>query len=319
MPTVDIRTIRIGWLASHKFNWPDTLPERRKRQLGLDEPRIRQFEDYRAELEAMDDEALNALYDAEFKKHKEAEEAAQRAQAERRAAEAAAREAAHVYNFPADAATYDYWTKASYRTLDEAVFLARGRRPEFCNVEHLRSNRQISAFAGEFARLRELAKRAVTMGQLFDQVTPTFFLAWAKRVDFPVVPELIAAVEARGDQIADWKSIADTRERTIETYKETVESQRGMIDQLADALREAAERAPPEKGMSTRERESLLKLVIGMAIRGYRYDPAAGRNVATTEIADDLAALGIPLDQDTVRKWLREGVELLPRSEGEDR
>ena len=317
MPKIDVRTMKIGWLVSRKFNWPDTLPERRKRQLGLDVPRIRLVEDYRAELEAMDDGALNALYDAEYKQHQEAEAAAQQAKAERRAAEASAREAAQPYNIPADASTYDYWTKASYWTLDEAVLLARGRRPECCNLEHLRTNRQISAFAGEFGRLRELTKRAVTMGQLFDPVIPTFFLAWAKRMDFPVIPDLIAAVVARGNQINDWKSIADARESAIQTYEETVETQRDSIKRLTDALHEAGKRGPSEKGLGTRERESLVKLVIGMAIKGYRYDPAAGRNAATSEIADDLAALGIPLDQDTVRKWLKEGIELLPRSDNE--
>lgn len=186
--------------------------------MGLDTPRIRQVEDYRAELEAMDDDALYALYDTEFAKHKEAEEAAQRAQAERRAAEAAAQEASRRYNLPADASTYDYWSKASYWTLDEAVFLARGRRPEFCNLEDLRMHRSVSAFAGEFAKLRELAKRAVTMGQLYDPVTPTFFLAWARRMGLPVAPELISAVEARGEQIGDWKSIADRWQRSAETY-----------------------------------------------------------------------------------------------------
>lgn len=319
MPTVDIRTIRIGWLVSRKFSWPDTLPERRKRQLGLDPSRLRAFDEYRFELEAMDDEALNALYDAEFKKHQEVEEATKLAQAERRATEAAAREAAQPYNWPADAAAYEYWSKASYWTLDEAVILARGRRPEWCKLEQLRENQHVSAFAGEFARLRELAKRAVTMGQLDDPVTPTFFLAWAKRMDFPVAPDLIAAVEARGDQILDWKSIADTVEETAETYRRTVETQGEMIERLTDALREAREREPKEKGLGTRERESLLKLALGMAIKGYSFNPWAGRNAATAEIADDLAALGIPLDQDTVRKWLKEGIELLPQPDNEDR
>lgn len=63
--------------------------------------------------------------------------------------------------------------------------------------------------------------------------------------------------------------------------------------------------------LKTRERETLLKLVIGMAIKGYRYDPKAARNNATSEIADDLEALGIGLDTDTIRKWLIQGTVLL--------
>jgi hypothetical protein len=70
---------------------------------------------------------------------------------------------------------------------------------------------------------------------------------------------------------------------------------------------------PIEKQLSTRERESLLKLEIGMAVGGYGYDSTARRSEQTTAIADDLLQAGIPLDADTVRKWLREAAELLPR------
>ena len=57
--------------------------------------------------------------------------------------------------------------------------------------------------------------------------------------------------------------------------------------------------------LSTRERETLLKLVIGMAINGYGYDPAASKSTKPKEIADDLVALGIPITDDTVRKYLK--------------
>ncbi len=65
------------------------------------------------------------------------------------------------------------------------------------------------------------------------------------------------------------------------------------------------ESSPIEKPLSSRERESLLKLVIGMAIRGYSYDPVALKSAASKEITDDLASLGISIDTDTVRKYLK--------------
>jgi hypothetical protein len=67
-----------------------------------------------------------------------------------------------------------------------------------------------------------------------------------------------------------------------------------------------------EKSLSTRTRETALKLIIGMAIKGYGYNPKANKNTAVKEIADDLALLGLQLDVDTVRKWLNEASELLP-------
>src|SRR5205814_10371881 len=55
----------------------------------------------------------------------------------------------------------------------------------------------------------------------------------------------------------------------------------------------------------SRENQTLLKLVIGMAIQGYKYDPIAKRSDIPNEIARDLQALGLKIDDDTVRKWLR--------------
>ncbi len=67
-----------------------------------------------------------------------------------------------------------------------------------------------------------------------------------------------------------------------------------------------------EKPLSTRERDTALKLIIGMANAGYKYDSAASRNDAVGEICRDLDRLGISLDQNTIRKWLQEASMLLP-------
>ena len=71
---------------------------------------------------------------------------------------------------------------------------------------------------------------------------------------------------------------------------------------------EAQPEATPiaEKTLGTTERNNLLKLVIGMAVKGYSYEPAAKKSPTPKEIADDLADLGISIDPDTVRKYLKE-------------
>jgi len=63
---------------------------------------------------------------------------------------------------------------------------------------------------------------------------------------------------------------------------------------------------------SDREKETLLKLVAAMAIRGYSFNPALSRNPATKDIQSDLDYLGIGLDQKTILKWLREATKDLP-------
>lgn len=64
-----------------------------------------------------------------------------------------------------------------------------------------------------------------------------------------------------------------------------------------------------DKPLTTTERNTLLKLVIGMAMKGYSYDPAASKSTAVKEIADDLAKLGMPVTDDTVRKYLKGAVK----------
>ena len=132
---------------------------------------------------------------------------------------------------------------------------------------------------------------------------PGFFLAWAKRTDLAVPSELEAAVTARGIQIADWKTHYDELKKKFdecqtqwlassEEQSEQIDRLRGRNDELQTQLAAAA-LAPhdrPEKSLATRERDSLFKLVIGMAVGGYRYDATAFRSKHPAEIANDLAS-----------------------------
>ena len=65
--------------------------------------------------------------------------------------------------------------------------------------------------------------------------------------------------------------------------------------------------------LSESERNSLLKLVLGMAISAYEYDPDSQRNTATggnkRSRADDLSKVDLNLDADTVRRYLQEAVD----------
>jgi len=59
-----------------------------------------------------------------------------------------------------------------------------------------------------------------------------------------------------------------------------------------------------------KERNSMLKLILGMAISKYDYTPGAKRNSATGEnngsIFNDLLSLDMGLDSDTIRKFIKE-------------
>lgn len=73
-----------------------------------------------------------------------------------------------------------------------------------------------------------------------------------------------------------------------------------------------------EKPPHTKERESMLKLIAGMAAAYHGYDPAEKRSEVINAIVSDLDLKGISINRDTVKKFLREGAMFLPSISEED-
>ena len=272
---------------------------------------------YMAELEARATEDIDALYDSETSKAL-AEAVAKRELDEK----------SRFFNWPSAAANFDHWSKAACWSLDEAVALALGRDPTVVSWDKLKSYVDISAFAGRYRALRDLTLRARTMQQLFDPVIPGVFLGWAKRNEIAYPTELEARVVERGNHVGDWKSAFDDMKalhmRESATSQALIEEKDAAIRELGEQrdtlVARLAEAEKPSRAdtVGGKERESVLKLILGMAMGGYAYDPKAQRNTATRDITDDLDRLGLSLDPDTVRKWLKEGLDLLPPQPEED-
>lgn len=294
-------------------------------------------EEYRGYLQGLSEERIAALVAEERAKQIEENRLQQELEEKRR-----------FFSELSATANFERWSRASYWTIDEAVALALGKEPTVVDLKRIKAVGRESAFARRYMDFHDLALRAVWAGQLWDRSLPTIFLAWARRMQLPVVPELTTAVEALGLQIADWKSLHDDLKKLHDDLKErhdaltvrygdfitkseeefiklhdTNKEFRRLNDreiaQLKESLASVQSRSgaisdePEEKALRTRERESLLRLIVGMAIGGYGYDPTAARSTVTGEIASDLEKAGVPLDPDTVRKWLKEAASLLPR------
>ena len=243
-------------------------------------------------------------------------------------------ERARFFNQAYANADLAHWSKAAHWTLDEAVALSFGRDPEVVKWDLVKEHVRVSRFAKQYSRVRDLAMRAKQWAQLYDPVLPGIFLAWAKRFDISYPAELEERVVAYGHSIQDWRTLYDQKKaqydelhahakKVIDEANSTIRELNGEVENLVkerDALlrqQDAADRAgelqdPTQQPLGTRAQNTLLKLVIGMAIAGYRYDPAKPRSPVTEEIVSDLAKLGISISHDTVRKWLKEGTEQLP-------
>jgi hypothetical protein len=62
--------------------------------------------------------------------------------------------------------------------------------------------------------------------------------------------------------------------------------------------------------LNPNEKRTLLKMVYTMAVRGYAYNAADKKSKVTSEIVNDAAELNLKIDDDTVRKWLKQSAEL---------
>lgn len=222
--------------------------------------------------------------------------------------------------FSLRAADYDldHWSRLSLWTLDEAVALTFGKSPKIVNWERIKPGIELSPFATRYAKLFGQAERAKFAGLLTDPVPPGVFLAWAKRAGVAYPKELEDTVAANGQSIADWQTAYDAlkadHERTIQLRDAIVAERDAEIAELRAQIAHAArEKEAAEKPLAAKERDSLLKLVIGMAVDGYGYNPTDTRSPIPGQIAGHLHVLGISISDDTVRKWLNEAAVHLPQ------
>jgi hypothetical protein len=80
------------------------------------------------------------------------------------------------------------------------------------------------------------------------------------------------------------------------------------LDELRTGISE-----PESKPESTRKTENLLQALTCIAIDAYGYDPKSAKSTAPKDIADALSKLGRTVDPKTIRGWLKDGADLLPR------
>lgn len=121
--------------------------------------------------------------------------------------------------------------------------------------------------------------------------------------------------------INTWKNIADPfHQRFFRPDPEVLVKDALQADRLVlltadlERLRGGDKGLVAEKPDGAVSRKTLLKLVIGMAIGGYRYDPQAKRHDCMGPIEKRLHEVNLPVGQDTIRKALEEASQLLPQN-----
>lgn len=204
---------------------------------------------------------------------------------------------------------YQHWARLDRWKNFEVVGLAMGFSPDPSIRPSTRAALVKSAIDDAFARRLENTTRLVDRyfaSARIRSVAPETCLAWMRDQRLWIPEGMAEAIEEYCRPFVDWK----TRCEAAETAARDAALR---IDELEAELARGA----IGESSSTRERDSLLKLFVGMAVEQYGFDPKAIRSPVAMQIASDVARAGLSITDDTIRKYLREGAELLPPPETE--
>ncbi len=182
-----------------------------------------------------------------------------------------------VFNAPTSPKPdYAYWKKMAYWDINEAIYLTFNICPESDYNPPKEYSKKHSPTSQQVQKLGNIARRAIKSKELTDPVKPSDYIQWLRHIKVDIPEQL--------------------NELLVQKKTNTVKTD-------------------IEKPLHTKEKETLLKMIAGMAVDGYGYDPAAKKSPIPSEISSGLAEQGISLDTDTVRKWLKEAAQIIPQTD----
>ncbi|MFD0465027.1 hypothetical protein ACFQY9_27515 [Microvirga aerilata] len=181
---------------------------------------------------------------------------------------------------------FNHWTRLDRWNADEAAALMLGRDPVTVAKRQaaFRSNR----FKKELNKYKDLIERAQQVRALAEMMTPSELMHWARGRNHPFPTDLEAAIQGSP---AHYRASLDANALGAQIAVLTDENKRLAQDLRREKLRDDG-------------RESLLKLIIGLAVGGYKYVPDVKYNKALEKIKTSLELLGLEIDEKTIRKCL---------------
>jgi hypothetical protein len=181
------------------------------------------------------------------------------------------------FGHPDHVADFEYWSRMPTFSVSELTCLSIGIRPaDFSkkDLQDLCGSRDRPKFgqALEFLLLRyEQLRRKFDPHSHDRSTSPSAFLEWADRVEFPVHTEFL-----------------------------------GLLRRFHGEREEAKPSSTPLKE-DRREVASIAKLFTAMAIEQFGYVPRQARSPTPKEICELAAGLGMSITEETIRKYLRIG------------
>lgn len=191
---------------------------------------------------------------------------------------------------------YDLWSGKFYWTVDEATALSFGKDPEKFKWNDepwgVKALVDDSPFATYFVQLRKVIMADQTVGLLPEFLPPHLYLDWAARrgVDIPhLLDEKVRVSSPFLKRFAEYETLAKQTERLeIENWE-----LKQKIQWLEHRLADAAAPSKPDVG-NTREKNTLLRIILGLAIKHYAF-PKPSRNAVAEKISETLSAVDADL------------------------
>ncbi|MFQ5564679.1 MAG: hypothetical protein ACE5FO_14050 [Parvularculaceae bacterium] len=180
---------------------------------------------------------------------------------------------------------YAHWMQMATWTHEEAIALSIGCDPDAADEP---------AKDKSFSKRRQILGRAFKPGKFPNPicVDPQDFLSWMQSNNLDLPEGLIAAAKTRGFTITNWQSEYEALKAEYDALEAQSEST-----------------TSPKRPEPTRN--SLYKIILGIAIEHHGYNPNAKRNAATAEIVSNVQRAGLSISDDAVLNVLREAAEAL--------
>ncbi len=224
-------------------------------------------------------------------------------------------------------ADFNRWCAVPFWQIEEATALSFGYDPRVVNESSLRDCEH--PFAAEYDRRKDLASRAVTAGHLRSPPSPVQYIRWGESVGIKFQPELealgkmrcaVAAVTSPSGltKIVDTlSSLAlamtsdmygfDPANPLAESYQEIADDL-FSVEILVDAgsLKRSLKTGADLYEYRLEARQTLGKVVLGMAMKHHDHDPKALRSDGPVKVANLMTQTGKPVHVDTIRRRLAE-------------
>ncbi len=183
-----LRTQNIDIRLLKEYSDPDYASFDHNLRFALSKDRLTEAEAYRAKLLTMDKAEIAELYRLELH-NKNLEE-----------------DQTRFFHSKIAEADYDYWSKMSHWTLEEAVALSFGKNPEVVSTKTLSSiPSYLSPFIQEYQKLMKLAVRAIAWKKLYNPMLPTMHVNWVLHNEISFPAELRDLVKDRQGGVEHWR------------------------------------------------------------------------------------------------------------------